>query len=383
MPSRPTAFPPARLRVVVVAPLWPLRGGIAHFAGSMARDLASRGHDVTAVTFSRQYPERLFPGKTQLDTGPAPDGVPRADALLDTLDPRTWARTAKQIADGRADVAVLHYWMPFVAPALGTLARALRRRGVRVVTVVHNALPHEAGPLDAPLARYALGAADRLVVMSESVRADVERLGIRVSVRVAAHPAYDHFGASVGRIEARRRLGLPADAPVLLFFGFVRAYKGIGVLLSAMPSVAVRVPGVRLVVAGEFYGDEAALRQQAAGLGETVRFDADYIPDAHVADYFGAATAVVQPYLSATQSGVAGIAFHFGRAVVTTDVGGLAADVGDAGLVVPPGDPAALADALVQVLTGDTAERLGARSLARGRASWSDLSAAVEEASWQ
>ena len=383
MPSRPAALPSDALRIAVVAPLWPLRGGIAHFAGSMARDLAARGHDVTAVTFSRQYPERLFPGKTQLDTGPAPAGVPRAEALLDTLDPRTWTRAAKQIADGRADVAVLHYWMPFVAPALGTLARALRRRGVRVVTVVHNALPHEAGPLDAPLARYALGASDRLVVMSESVRADVERLGIRVPVRVAVHPAYDHFGASVDRTAARRRLGLPESAPVLLFFGFVRAYKGIGVLLSAMPSVAARVPGVRLVVAGEFYGDEAALRAQAAPLGEAVRFDADYIPDAHVADYFGAATAVVQPYLSATQSGVAGIALHFGRAVVTTDAGGLAADVGDAGIVVPPGNPAALADALVQVLTGSMAERLGARGRARERASWSDLSAAVEEVGGQ
>ena len=370
------SIPTRPLRVAVVAPLWPLRGGIAHFAGAMARDLAGRSHDVRTVTFSRQYPERLFPGKTQLDAGPAPRGVPRAEALLDTLDPRTWTRTAQRLAG--VDVAVLHYWMPFVAPALGGLARALRRRGVIVVTVVHNALPHEPGPLDAPLARFALSAADRLIVLSESVKADVERLGVHVPVTLAAHPAYDVFGAPVPRAEARARLGLPVEAPVLLFFGFVRRYKGIGVLLEAMPEVARRVPNVRLVVAGEFYGDEAALRAQAAPLGEAVRFDADYIPDARVADYFGAATAVVQPYLSATQSGVAGIALHFGRAVVTTDVGGLAADVGDAGLVVPPGDAAALAESLVDILTGDTAGRLEARAALRGRASWADLSAAVE-----
>ena len=375
----PESLSPSRsLRVAVVAPLWPYRGGIAHFAASMARSLAARGHTVRAVTFSRQYPARLFPGKTQFDTSPAPAGVPRAERLLDTLDPRTWARTARRIAEDGTDVAVLHYWMPFVAPALGSLARALRRRGVRVVVVVHNALPHEAGPLDRPLARYALGGADALVAMSAGVAADVERLGVRVPVRMAAHPAYDHFGAAVAPGEARARLGLPADAPVLLFFGFVRAYKGIGVLLDAMPAVAARVPGVRLVVAGEFYGDEAALRAQAAPLGATVRFDADYIPDARVADYFGAATAVVQPYLAATQSGVAGIAFHFGRAVVTTNVGGLAADVGAAGIVVPPGDAAALAEALGAVLTGDTAERLGVVAAGRGRASWDDLSAAVE-----
>ena len=363
--------------------MWPLRGGIAHFAASMARSLAARGHDVHAVTFARQYPERLFPGTTQLDDGPAPEGVPRAALLLDTLDPRSWTRAARQIAADGTDVAVLHYWMPFVAPALGTLARALRRRGVRVVMVVHNALPHEAGPVDRPLARYALTGADRLVVLSESVRQDVERLGVRVPTAVAAHPAYDHFGPPSDRLDARERLGLPRDAPVLLFFGFVRRYKGIAVLLAAMPAVAARVPGVRLVVAGEFYGDEAELRAQAAPLGETVRFDADYIPDARVADYFAAADAVVQPYLSATQSGVAGIALHFGRAVVTTDVGGLAADVGDAGIVVPPNDAPALAEALVQILTADRAdraERLGERAQRRGRTSWDDLSAAVEGA---
>ncbi len=368
------------LRIALVAPMWPLRGGIAHFAASMARSLVARGHDVRPVTFSRQYPTLLFPGKTQLDDGPAPAGVPRAEALLDTLDPRSWRRAARRIAESGADVAVLHYWMPFVAPALGGLARALKRHGVRVVTVVHNALPHEPGPLDRPLARYAMSGADALVVLSESVRQDVERLGVRVPVSVAAHPAYDHFGAPVPRAEARERLGLPADASVLLFFGFVRRYKGIAVLLDAMPDVAARVPGVRLVVAGEFYGDEAELRARAAPLGESVRFDADYIPDARVADYFSAADVVVQPYLSATQSGVAGIAFHFGRAVVTTDVGGLAADVGDAGLVVPPNDPKALADALVEILAGDRAERLGERAVRRGRASWGDLSAAVENA---
>ncbi len=368
------------LRITLVAPMWPLRGGIAHFAASMARSLAARGHDVRAVTFARQYPERLFPGKTQLDSGPAPEGVPRAAALLDTLDPRSWTRAARQIAADGTETAVLHYWMPFVAPALGTLARALRRRGVHVVMVVHNALPHEAGPLDRPLARYALSGADRLIVLSESVRQDVERLGVRVPVSVAAHPAYDHFGPPADRGAARERLGLPLDASVLLFFGFVRRYKGIAALLDAMPAVAARVPGVRLVVAGEFYGDEAELRAQAAPLGEAVRFDADYIPDTRVADYFAAADAVVQPYLSATQSGVAGIAFHFGRAVVTTDVGGLAADVGDAGLVVPPNDPKALANALVEILSGDRAERLGERAARRSRASWDDLSAAVENA---
>jgi glycosyltransferase involved in cell wall biosynthesis len=201
-------------------------------------------------------------------------------------------------------------------------------------------------------------------------------------VRQQAPPVYDFFGEPVPRADARAALGLPADAPLLLFFGFVREYKGLRVLLDAMPLVRARVPGVRLVVAGEFYDDEAPYRTQVRrlGLGDAVRFDAEYIPNERVGRYFGAADLVVQPYLSATQSGVAQIAYHFETPVATTDVGGLAETVPpDAGLVVPPDDPAALADAVARFFDEQMADALaaGVRRM-RAATGWDPLCAAVE-----
>ena len=368
-------------RITLLGPFWPYRGGIAHFNAGLARSLAARGHDVRTVTFRRQYPDRLFPGATQLEPGPAPPGVPRARAPLDTLSPRTWTRTADRIADGGAEVVVFPYWMPFLAPMWGVIARRLRRRGVTALALVHNAIPHERKPGDLLLGRFALGGVDGLLALSDRVAADLDRLGVSVPVRVVPHPVYDGFGPAPPRPEAREALGLPTRAPVFLFFGFVRRYKGLHVLLDAWGGVVDRVPDARLVVAGEFYADEDALRAQAAPLGDSVRFDAAYVPDDRVGLYFSAADAVVQPYVAATQSGVAQIAFGYGLPVITTDVGGLAETVpdGEAGLVVPPNDPGALTDALVRFMTEDLGETLeaGARRV-REAYSWSRVAEAVE-----
>lgn len=368
-------------RITLIGPAWPYRGGIAHFQASMARALMARGHDVSAVTFSRQYPELLFPGTTQFDDGPAPTDLPAAPRLIDSVAPWTWSRTAQHIADGAAEVAVFQVWMPFLGPAFGVIARRLRKRGVTVIAVVHNAIPHERRPGDRGLSRYGLSACDGLVVLSDQVREDLNTLGLTMPVRQRAHPAYDTFGDSTPKAEARAALGLPAGAPVFLFFGFIRRYKGLHVLLDAWADVRRRVPEAVLVVAGEFYADEAALRAQIAGL-EGVRLDADYIPDDRVGLYVSAADAVVQPYVTATQSGVAQIAFHFERPVITTDVGGLAEIVpdGEAGLVVPPEDPAALADALVRFVEEGLGERMveGVRR-AKERTSWASVAEAVEE----
>jgi glycosyltransferase involved in cell wall biosynthesis len=223
---------------------------------------------------------------------------------------------------------------------------------------------------------------DGLLVLSDSVRRDVERLAPGVPVRQAAHPVYDFFGEAVARAEARAALDLSQEAPVLLFFGFVRRYKGLHVLLDALPQIRARVPDVQLVVAGEFYDDEAPYREQVRrlGLDDVVRFDAEYIPNERVARYFGAADLVVQPYLSATQSGVAQIAYHFERPLVTTDVGGLAETVPpDAGLVVPPEDPAALADAVARFFEEGLARQLvaGVRRM-RAATGWDPVCAAIE-----
>ena len=365
-------------RITLIGPAWPYRGGIAHFQLATARALAARGHEVDAVTFRRQYPERLFPGKSQLDDGPPPADWPPAPRVLDPVNPVTWWRAARMV---RGEVAVLMVWMPFFAPMLGVIARRLRRRGVTVLAVVHNAIPHERRPGDRALTRWLLRSCDGLLAMSDQVAADVRQLAPAVPLAVVPHPVYDGFGAPVPRDRARAALGLPPDAPVFLFFGFIRRYKGLDVLLDAWGEVVRRVPDARLVVAGEFYADEDALRQRAAALGDSVRLDADYIPDDRVPLYFGAADAVVQPYRTATQSGVAQIAFHFGRPVITTDVGGLAEIVPDgvAGLVVPPETPAALADAVVRFVEDDLGPELEAGvAVERQRHTWDRLARALE-----
>ena len=366
-------------QIALIGPAWPYRGGIAHFQRSLAGALAARGHGVSEVTFTRQYPDVLFPGTTQLDDGLPPDDP--AVRFVDSLDPLSWRRTVRHVIDEGAEVAVLSYWMPFLAPSFGVIARGLRKRGVRVIGLVHNAIPHERRPGDRTLSRFALGACDGLIVLSDEVRADVTRLGVSAPVRQTAHPPYDVFGESVPQTDARAALRLPADAPVFLFFGFIRRYKGLHVLLTAWAEVLRTVPEARLVVAGEFYADEDALRAQAAPFGDSVRFDADYIPDDRVGLYMSAADAVVQPYLTATQSGVAQIAFQFGRPVITTDVGGLAEVVpdGDAGLVVPPDAPDALAAALVRFVRADLGASLAEGAVRqRERTSWARVAEAVE-----
>ena len=278
---------------------------------------------------------------------------------------------------------LFNYWMPFFGPAYGTVLRRARSEGTRGLAIVHNAIPHERRPGDTLLGRWFLRHCDGFVVLSEEVERDLRTLGAKGEIRRIQHPRYDIFGKAIPRGMARDALGLPADAPVLLFFGYVRRYKGLGVLLNAMPRVRERIPDVRLVVAGEFYEDEKIYRDlvRRLDLDEVVDLRADYIPDEEVAAWFGASNVVVQPYVSATQSGVAQIAFHFGRPMILTDVGGLAEVVPHdrAGLVVPPDDAAALSDAIVRYFDEGLEESLseGVRA-ERGKYSWDRLYEAVE-----
>ena len=342
--------------------------------------MAKRGHEVSGVTFTRQYPKLLFPGSSQLvPDSKAPDVRPVR--LLDTLNPLSWRRTANHILDEKPDVVLFSYWTSFFAPAFGSVARRLKREGVRVIALVHNALPHERRPGDRTLGKYFLRMCDGLIVLSDRVRQDVESLGARAEIRQVPHPAYDVFGTGIPKEEARELLGIEVDRPVLLFFGFIRTYKGLHVLLEAMKSVSERLPDALLLVAGEFYQDEERLRSLAKPLGNAVRFDDRYIERQHVAHYFSAADVVVQPYVSATQSGVAQIAFHFERSIVTTDVGGLGEIVPNevAGLVVPPENPAALSDAIVRFFEENLAGQLeaGVRR-ERERYSWDHVCDAIE-----
>jgi len=352
------------MQIAVVGPMHPYRGGIAHFTEMTVTGLTDRGHDVRPVSFSRQYPELLFPGETQFEPdSDAPPIVRGATRMLDSINPLSWIRTARALREADPDAVVFQYWMPFFAPAYGTIARLLRRVGIPSYAVVHNALPHERHIGDTWLSRYFLRACDGHVVMSDAV-ADTLR-GLRrpeAAVRQIEHPVYERFGAPVPKGKARSALGLPLEVPVLLFFGFLRTYKGLHVLLEALPQVLEEHPDLHLVVAGEPYDDVRRYHRliREHDLGDRVLWHDHYIPSRQVPVYFSATDLVVQPYVSATQSGVAQIATHFETPMIVTDVGGLAETIPheNAGFVVPPANSSALARAISRFWQDDWADRL-------------------------
>jgi len=372
------------MRIVYIGTAYPMRGGIAHFNAILARELARR-HDVHFLSFTRQYPRLLFPGKTQFVTDAEAAAAVRMEAqpLLDSIGPRSWWRTASAAAGLDPDLLLFKYWMPFFAPAFGTIVRRVKRRTrSRAVFICDNVIPHERTLLDAPLTRYALGPVDGFVVMSEAVRDDLLALQPAARWRLVRHPIYNVFGEPVARETARRELGLE-DGPWLLFFGYVRRYKGLDALLAALPRIRARLP-VRLLVAGEFYEGEERYRRMVRELGleGAVRFDADYIPESRVPLYFSACELAVLPYHSATQSGIVQVAYQLDTPVVCTDVGGLGEVVPHerSGFVVPPEDGDALAAAVVRFFVEDWEERLRAGVRAEKRKySWEPLVAAIEE----
>lgn len=370
-------------RIVLVGSMHPYRGGIAHFLETMDRGLRARGHETLPVTFSRQYPEFLFPGKTQYETDPGDDPIP-ARRWIDTLGPWSWWSAADKIAAWQPDAILYKYWMPFFAPSYGSILWRLRRRDVRGLAVVDNAIPHERRPFDFSLSRFFLRQCDGLLVMSDSVQADLERLGVRAPSRRIEHPIYDIFGEGIPKHQARALLGLDATTPLLLFFGYVRRYKGLHVLLEAMPRLLKRLPNAKLMVCGEFYDDEKPYREQARRLGieRAVDFHADYVPNDQVSRYFCACDVVVQPYVSATQSGVAQIAYQFRRPSIISDVGGLAEIVPHerAGFVVPPEDPESLASAIARYFLENWEQRLvHGIEAERQKYSWDRLYEAMED----
>lgn len=374
------------MNIVILGPTYPYRGGIAHHTALLARHLAAH-HTVTVLTFVRQYPARLFPGRTDQDPSRATVDTP-AERVLSPLAPWTWWRTARRAAAARPDLVLIQWWVPFWAPSLACVATLLRRwTGARLVFICHNVLPHEGGGcLRSALVRLALARGDAFIVHSDADEAALRVLlpGLAdAAIHRALLPAFT-IATPADPAASRARLGLPADAPVALFFGFVRPYKGVMHLIEALPAAIEAVPGLRLVVAGEFWDSVESYRARAAALGvaDRVHFDDRYVPNEEVGTYFAAADLVVMPYVEASQSAVATLAVAFGLPIVATRVGGLPEVVidGETGLLVPPADPAALAEAIGRVL-GDAELRAHLRAGvagARERFGWDRLVSLVE-----
>lgn len=368
------------LRFAYVGTAYPMRGGIAQFNALLARELA-RTHAVDFYSFTRQYPSLLFPGKTQIETGadPAPVG---ARAMVDSIGPLSWVRTANAIARAGTDVILFKYWIPFFAPCFGTIARRARKKGgARTILICDNVIPHENRPFDASLTRYMMDGADAFIVMSRSVMDDLRRFRPDAPARLVHHPLYTHFGEPVAKDEARRRLGWSPTERVLLFFGYIRRYKGLDLLLRAMPEIHRRT-GARLVVLGEFYEDRAPYDQIVAELKlkDIVEMTGEYVPSEAVGPIFSGCDAAVLPYRSATQSGIIQVAYQLERPVICTRVGGLDEMLTDGvtGLLVPPEDEAALVGAIQRYFDEGLEGRLVA-GLRKEKATmgWDSLAAAV------
>jgi D-inositol-3-phosphate glycosyltransferase len=336
------------MKLVLVGPAYPFRGGIAHFANALAGHLRESGAMVQVVNFRRLYPAFLFPGKSQFE----PEAAPEWEGVIDALNPWTWGASVGAIIRERPDAVVFQYWEPMLAPVFGTIARRLAQSGVRTWCVVHNALPHQWRPGARLLGRYFLGACDGLIALSRKVEDELGRMvSPRVKIKRLFHPYYTHFGERVPQAEARRRLGVDLSARMILFFGMVRKYKGLQLLLEALSRVRDEIQEVQLIVAGEFYDDPAPYRDfiRNHSLEGCVRLENRYIPAAETADYFSAADVVALPYRSGTQSGVLSAALHFECPFIVSRAGGIAEMAPPAGgIIVPVGDPASLARALAQ-----------------------------------
>ena len=337
----------AKSKIVLLSAAFPYRGGIAQFTEYLANELENN-HEVDVVTFKRQYPNLLFPGKTQFVT--ESDSVPKKKPKrwVDTVNPFNYIATANKIVRLKPTVYISRYWMPFFAPSMGFIAKKLKGKCLRLA-ILDNVVPHEKRKFDKKLTRYFLKNHDGFICLSQQVKNELLDFYPNAKVKLINHPIYDQFGEKIDKAEALRKLNLTAEKKYILFFGFIRKYKGLDVLLEAMKNVD---PSVELIVAGEVYGSfekyiEIINKHQ---LSSRVHLFTDYIPDSEIALYFSASEALILPYHSATQSGLSALGLNFEIPSIATNVGGLSEVVKHKinGLLLEPNNPKALSEAINQ-----------------------------------
>lgn len=339
------------MKIAIIGSAHPLRGGgISTFNERMAEVLQQQGHEVAIYSFSLQYPSFLFPGKSQFTDEPAPPGI-TIHSIINSVNPLNWIQVGNRIKKERPDLVIVRFWIPFMGPCFGTILRIVRKnRHSRIIAITDNVIPHEQRPGDMPFTKYFLKSADAFLAMSKDVLKDLKTFTSKPSV-FSPHPVYDNYGAAMGKAEACAQLGLDANKKYILFFGFIRKYKGLDILLDAMKDERIQQAGIQLVVAGEFYDDEAAYLQQIEqnGIKQNVHLFTQFIPNNEIRYYFSAADLVVQPYRSATQSGITQVGYHFEKPMVVTNVGGLSEVVihGKTGFVTEP-DAKSIADAILK-----------------------------------
>lgn len=312
--------------VIIIGSAYPLRGGgLATFNERLAKAFMEEGYLVRIETFSLQYPSFLFPGKTQYSEDSAPKDL-NIKVSVNSINPINWLKVGRRLKKEKPDLVVLRYWIPFISPSLGTIARRIRKnKHSKVVAITDNVIPHEKRPGDSLLSKYFINSVDAFVTMSKAVMEDLNQFDQKKPRLFNPHPLYDNFGSSVAVKEARKKLEIPEKGKYLLFFGFIRDYKGLDLLLEAMTDSRIKEESIKLIIAGEFYSGEdrylAYIKEHQ--LEDQLYLHTDFIANEEVRYYFSAADLVVQPYKTATQSGVTQVGYHFEKPMLVTHVGGL------------------------------------------------------------
>ena len=311
-------------KVIIIGPAFPFRGGIANFNNALAMAYYNKGDDVTLYSFTLQYPSFLFPGTTQYEDGQAPKNL-KIKTLINSINPFNWIQVARKINKEDPDFVIIRYWLPFMAPCLGTIARLLNKQ-IKILAITDNIIPHEKRIGDSVFTKYCVKNCDAFLSLSASVLDDLTKFTDSTFKKFIPHPIYDVFGEKTSKQEAIKNLGLNPEDKHLLFFGFVRKYKGLDLMLKAMADERIKMMGVKLIIAGEFYDDKKEYLDLIADLDllDTIIIKGDFIPPTQVKNYFCASDMITQTYKTATQSGVTQIAYHFERPMLVTNVGGLA-----------------------------------------------------------
>jgi D-inositol-3-phosphate glycosyltransferase len=371
------------VKIISIGPAYPYRGGLASFNDRLAQQFTAEGHDIAIFTFTLQYPKILFPGRTQFTDGPSPEGI-KISRKLNSINPFNWIATGLKIKKEKPDILLIRFWLPFMGPCFGTIARIARsNKFTSVICIFDNVVPHEKRPGDIALTKYFAGSIDGAIVMSQTVLNDLKIFRKDIPVRLSPHPLFDNYGAGLERGEALKALNLNPENSYLLFFGFIRAYKGLDMLIEAFSDQRLRNRNLKLIIAGEFYEDDSPYRAQIKKYNLTddiIIFD-HFIKDNEIPLFFSGADIVVQPYKTATQSGVTQIAYYFEKPMLVTDVGGLREIVpdGKCGYVVNP-DPESIATALIDYFDNDRKEEFTAEvKLEKEKFSWEKMTAAIVE----
>ena len=362
----------SKRKVIIIGPAFPFRGGIANFNNALAQEYYNRGDQVTLYSFTLQYPGFLFPGTTQYESGEAPKNL-KIKTLINSVNPFNWINVARKINAENPDYVIIRYWLPFMAPCLGTIARLLNKK-IKILAITDNVIPHEKRIGDTLLTRYFVKSCDAFLSLSASVLDDLSKFTNTTYKKFIPHPIYNVFGDKIPKAKALENLGLNSEDKHLLFFGFVRKYKGLDLMLKAMGDSRIKAMGIKLIIAGEFYDDKTEYTDMITNLGieDKIIMKSDFIPAEKVKNYFCAADMITQTYRTATQSGVTQIAYSFDRPMLVTDVGGLAEIVphNKVGYVTSQ-NPTEIADAIIDFYTNNKEEEFSDNtSLEKKRFSW-------------